>query len=313
MEQSGYAQSLSRHYGRKGLGLAIVEGLRAAGKDRSAIQRDDLAPIDHFHIRGKEATLELARLAGLRRGIKVLDVGGGLGGPARTLAGEIGCQVTVLDLTEEYCRVGEDLTRRTGLGDRVVFCHGSALEMPFPDQTFDAVWTEHSSMNIEQKERLYDEIRRVLRAGGRLAMYEIMGGPNAPIHFPVPWARDAASSFLRPPQAIRALLSGKHFEEVAWVDVSTPALEWFRKRVAAARAAVAPPPLGLHLLLGEDFAPMFRNQVRNLEEGRIAVIMGVWDRPSHPSTSSVPSRVRRPADPRPRPSSDGPAGSPPSS
>jgi SAM-dependent methyltransferase len=279
MEPGGYARSLSTHYGRKDLGLAIVEGLRAAGKDPDAIRPDDLAPVDHFHIRGKEATLELARLAGLKRGMRVLDVGGGLGGPARTLAGQLGCHVTVLDLTEEYCRVGEDLTRRTGLSGQVVFRHGSALEVPFPDQSFEAVWTEHSSMNIENKERLYDEIHRVLRPGGRLAMYEIMGGPNVPIHFPVPWAREPALSFLRPPQAIRTLLAGKRFNEVAWVDVSTPALDWFRERVATARPAAAPPPLGVHLLLGEDFAPMSRNQVRNLEEGRITVVMGVWERP----------------------------------
>lgn len=278
MRGDEYVQSLSAHYSRRGLHDAILAGLRAAGKDLDALTPDDLALVDQFHIRGKEATLELARLAEIERGMRVLDVGGGLGGPARTLASELGCRVTVLDLTEEYCRVGEDLTARAGLRDQVVFRHGDALDMPFPGGSFDLVWTQHSSMNIEDKERLYRESHRVLRVGGRLALHEIMAGSHAPIHFPVPWARDPSMSFLRPAAAVRALLAATGFEELAWVDVSAPSVEWFRQRVAA-QATQAAPLLGLHVLLGADFAPMFKNQVRNLEEDRIAVIQGVWGWP----------------------------------
>lgn len=273
-----YARSLNEHYGRRDLGAAILEGLRSAGKDPDALTPDDLAPVDQFHIRGKEATLGLASLAGFQRGIHVLDVGGGLGGAARTLAHELGCRVTVLDLTEEYCRVGEDLARRTRLHDRVVFRHGNALEMPFEDRGFDAVWSQHSLMNINDKERLYREVHRVLRPGGRFAFHEIMAGSNGPIHFPVPWARDPSMNFLGLAHAVRNVLASLGFKEVAWVDVSAPSLEWFRKRVAAMQAAAAPPSLGLHLLLGDDFGQMFKNQVQNLEEGRIVVIKGVWER-----------------------------------
>ncbi|MBI4590613.1 MAG: methyltransferase domain-containing protein [Candidatus Rokubacteria bacterium] len=278
MSADPYVQSVNAHYGRGDLGGVILESLRAAGKEVDALTPDDLALVDQFHIRGKEATLELARLAGVERGMRVLDVGGGLGGPARTLASELGCRVTVLDLTEEYCRVGEDLTARAGLRDQVVFRHGDALHMPFPGGSFDLVWTQHSSMNIEDKERLYRESHRVLRVGGRLALHEIMAGSRAPIHFPVPWARDPSMSFLRSPVAVRALLTATGFEELAWVDVSAPSLEWFRQRVAA-QATPAVRPLGLHVLLGADFGLMFKNQVRNLEEDRIAVIQGVWGRP----------------------------------
>lgn len=274
-----YARSLGEHYGRHGLGNAILAGLHAAGKSLEALTPDDLAPVDQFHIRGKEATLELAHLAGLQRGMHVLDVGGGLGGPARTLARELGCHVTVLDLTEQYCRVGEDLTRRTGLHDHVVFQHGNALDMPFSDERFDAVWTQHSSMNIDDKECLCREIHRVLRPGGPLALHEITAGSNAPLHYPVPWARDPAISFLRPALALRTLLREVGFKQVTWRDVSAPSLEWFRRRLAAMERAAAPSPFGLQILLGADFGPMFRNQVRNLEEDRIAVIKGVWERP----------------------------------
>lgn len=230
-------QLIDQHYGRADLAAAILAAVRAAGKDPDALTIDDLAPVDQFHTRGKAATLELARRAGLRAGERVLDVGGGIGGPARTLGSEFGCAVTVLDLTEEYCRTGEILTARTGLSDRVTFRHGSALNMPFADAHFAVVWAQHSSMNIADKERLYAEIFRVLRPGGRLALHEIMAGPAGPIHFPVPWARDPAISFLRPPEAVRALILGIGFKEIAWVDETTAALEWFQQRLAAAASA----------------------------------------------------------------------------
>lgn len=279
MAEKHYTQSVSTNYTPGDLAEKILAGLRATGKDPDALTPEDLTPVDQFHMGGARATRELIQRAGLREGMRVLDVGGGLGGPARTLAAETGCTVTVLDLTEEYCAVGEMLTARTGLGDRVTFQHGNALDMPFPDGTFDAVWTQHSTMNIEDKERLYTEIYRVLRPGGRLAMHEVMAGPVQPIHYPVPWARDATISFLRPPESVRALLVATGFTEIVWVDVTAPALAAFREAVA--RSASAPgdgTPFGLNLLL-DNFATRGRNQVRNLTENRVAAIQGVFARP----------------------------------
>jgi SAM-dependent methyltransferase len=280
MSSADYASSVSGYYGRDDLGSVILDALQAAGKNLDALTPADLAPMDEFHIRGREATLELARLAGLAPTDRVLDVGGGLGGPARTLTSTVGCAVTVLDLTEEYCRVGEMLTARTGLGQLVRFEHGSALAMPFTAASFDVAWTQHSSMNVADKERLYAEIYRVLRPGGRLALFEIIGGPVQPIHFPVPWAPDAAISFLRPREEMRALLRETGFAEVAWVDVTQSSLEWFRRRIAATATAgtAAPPALGIHLLLGPRFGPSFRNLARNLEENRLAVVQAVLRR-----------------------------------
>jgi SAM-dependent methyltransferase len=239
----------------------------------------ELAPVDQFHTAGREATIELARRASLPAGATVLDVGGGIGGPARTLASDFGCAVTVLDLTEAFCRAGEVLTDLTGLSALVNFCHGVALALPFDVASFDVVWSQHSTMNIPDKDRLYREIRRVLRPGGRLAFHEIMAGPVKPVHFPVPWAREPAISFLRSPAEVRALLADLGFREVAWVDTTAASLAWFRAWTARPAASATPGPLGLHLLLGPDFPAMGRNQVRNLEEDRIALIQAVFDRP----------------------------------
>jgi SAM-dependent methyltransferase len=267
--------AVARHYGKKGLLESVLDALRAAGKDPDRLTVEDLATFDHFHLRGRDATLELLRLAGLPADERVIDVGGGIGGPGRTLA-EAGCSVTVLDLTEEFCRTGAALTKRVGLADRVTFRHASALEMPFADGAFDAAWTQHSSMNIEDKERLYGEIARVVRRGGKLAMHEIMAGPEAPPHFPVPWASVPGISFLRAPEVVRRLLVGSGFRERVWRDGSDTALAWLRERLAA--TPPSPPALGLHLLLGPAAGEMLRNVARNLEERRIAVIEAVLDR-----------------------------------
>jgi deazaflavin-dependent oxidoreductase (nitroreductase family) len=269
---------VAEHYAAPGLAQRVLDGLRRAGKDPDALTPDDLAPLDQFHTGAKAATLELARLAGVGPGMDVLDVGGGLGGPARTLAATFGCRVTVLDFTEAYCEVGADLTRRTGLTDRVRFQHGDAVAPPFPDASFDLVWSQHSSMNIADKAGLYRALVRMLRPGGRLAFHEILAGPaGTPPHFPVPWARDPELSFLAPSAEIRALLAGLGLRELAWTDTSPAALEWFRQRASAVRGA-PPPPVGLHLLLGADLPAMLANQVRNLDERRIAVIQAVFER-----------------------------------
>jgi SAM-dependent methyltransferase len=270
--------AISGHYEEHDFETGVARGLEAIGKASGPLTIEDLAPVDQFHIRGLEATREVAALAGLGPGQRVLDVGGGIGGPARTLAADFDCRVTVLDLTPAFVRLGEQLTARTGLADRVSFRQGSALEMPFEAESFDVAWTQHASMNIGDKERLYAEIQRVLRPGGRLAFHDIMAGPNEPIHFPVPWASRPEISFLRRPDEIRALLARLGFRELAFEDKGQEAASWFRQRLAAAREAGAPPPLGLHLLLGPGAATALGNVLRNIEEDRVEVVAAVYER-----------------------------------
>ena len=171
------ARATNAYWGRDGLDRTILDALRAAGRNVDALTVDELAPADQFHSGGKSATLRLARLAALRPGFSVLDVGGGLGGPARTLATEFGCRVTVVDLTESYVRAGAALTARLGLGDRVTHRVGDALALDVGADPFDVVWSQNSGMNIPEKERLYAGFARVLRPGGLLALQEPMAGP----------------------------------------------------------------------------------------------------------------------------------------
>jgi SAM-dependent methyltransferase len=264
-------QAVSDHYTRGDLGEAILAALRRAGKDPDNLAPGDLSGLDQFHFRGLEATRDQTELVELNAGSHVLDVGCGIGGPARYLAGEFGCHVTGLDLTEEFCRVGAMLAERTGLADRVEFRQGDALDMPFEDAGFDLVWTQHASMNIADKARLHGEMYRVLKSGGRLALYDIVAGNGGPLHFPVPWARRPEISFLTTPEELRAGLAAAGFRIDVFRDVSEAGLEW-RKKTMEKIARDGQPPLGLHVVMGSAWREMFGNVGRNLEEDRIRLI-----------------------------------------
>jgi SAM-dependent methyltransferase len=259
---------VAEHYGRRDLAAEILGALERSGKDLARLRPDDLASIDEFHIRGREATAELGRALRLDPGATVLDVGSGLGGPSRHLAEAYRCKVVGLDLTEEYCRAAAVLADRVGLGGLVEYRQGSALDMPFPDAGFDRVYTQHVAMNVPDKPRLYAEIARVLRPGGLFGLYDLLRGPGGPVHFPVPWARDQATSFLVAPDELRGLLGGCGLEIVGWRETADEGRAWFR-RLRERIERDGPPPVGFHLLLGPEFGEMARNQVRNLDEQRI--------------------------------------------
>lgn len=267
-----FERAMTDHWGREHLAESILDALATAGKNLDALTMDDLAVTDQFHGGGKPATTRLAKLCGVRPGLRVLDVGGGLGGPARTLAAEYGCRVTVLDVTESYARAGRMLTARLGLEDRVRHGVGDALALPSNDGAFDLVWTQNSGMNLADKERLYAGFHRVLRRGGVLALQEPMAGPTQPPVFPLMWADDAGTSFLRPPDAMRALIARAGFVERVWDDVTDDIAGPATAEAIAAHSAQ-------RLIMGARLEAILRSNHRNRTERRIVSVQAVFDRP----------------------------------
>lgn len=277
------SETIQRHYQHPHILETILEGLRALGKDPDHLAPSDLSPVDEFHIRGREATHETATLANFPRDAHILDIGSGIGGPSRHLASEFGLRITGLDLSPLYCEIAAELGRRTGLSDRVDYEQGDATRLPFADASFDGTWTQHASMNIEDKAALYREMARVVKPGGRVAIYDIHAVEDEP-HFPVPWARTPEISFLCRAETIRAHLAREGLSPIVWNDDTEQALAWFEERLATAQTQ-GPPPLGLHQLFGPIWADMAKNVVRNLHERRIGVLQAVFVKPQAPSSA----------------------------
>ena len=265
------AQATNAYWGRSDLERAIDAALAGIGKNLDALTIEDLAPVDQFHSGGKASTDRLARLARLKPGLRVLDVGGGFGGPARTLAVEHGCCVTVVDLTESYVRTGQWLTTRLGLAESVRHRVGDALVLDVGADTFDVVWTQNSGMNIADKERLYAGFARLLPRGGLLSLQEPMAGPTQPAIFPVMWARDATTSFLRPPAEMRALIEATGFRALAWDDVTF-------ELAGASTGAAVPAHSIARIVMGDAIDDITAAGQRNRDEGRVVNIQAVFER-----------------------------------
>jgi ubiquinone/menaquinone biosynthesis C-methylase UbiE len=260
------------HYRATGLTERLKAALTAFGPDEQRLTPQQLAPLDQFHTRGLAATVELARLAGITAAMAVLDVGSGVGGPARFLAATYGCRVTGVDFSEPFIDAARYLTERAGQSELVSFETASALELPFDDGHFDVVLLQHVAMNIADRMRLYREIRRVLKSGGRFATYDVVLNSGDP-HYPVPWARTPATSFLLTAAATREAIEPAGFRTLAWQDDSEAASAWF----ARLRASGLPPSPNLGVVMGSDFAQLSANLGRNLLEGRLGILTAVFE------------------------------------
>ncbi len=260
---------IEAQYGRSDLRARIAGVLQANGKDLEHLSIDDLGAIDEFHLRGRAATTDLANLAAIQAADHILDLGAGLGGPARWLAQNYDCHVTTVDLTADYCETAEWLNSATGLDDRITVVHANALNLPFASDSFDVVWSQHAQMNIADKRRLYNEARRVLKDGGRLAMWDIIAGPRQPIHFPVPWADAPDISFLAQSDELRKILEESGFGITIWNDLTSQTIETLHAQMAGPRA-----PTALQTYV-PNFPEKAANLLLNLEEQRLRMLQAV--------------------------------------
>jgi len=260
------------HYRATDMTERLKTALAVFGPEEQRLTPQQLGALDQFHTRGLAATADRAKLAGITADMSVLDVGSGVGGPARFLAATYGCRVTGVDLSEPFVDAARYLTERTGQSGQVSFRTASALDLPFDDGRFDAALLQHVAMNIADRARLYREIRRVLKPGGRFATFDVVLKEGEP-HYPVPWARTAATSFLLTAEATRAAIEPAGFRTLTWQDDTEAAKAW----IAQLRASGPPPSPNLGAVMGPDFAQLAANLGRNLLEGRLGILTAVLE------------------------------------
>ena len=269
MGSTGCTSSSRAHYSARDIEARILAAVRAAGLNpEQRLSPGDLGALDHFHTGGLRATRELVELAQIRAEDRVLDIGAGLAGPARLLASALGCRVDCLELSPDYCAGAVLLNRLTGLDDRINVHRGSALDLPFPDDTFDVVWMQNVGMNIADKCKLYGEICRVLKPGGRYAFQEMAAGEAAPSYFPLPWATHPADSFLVSGEETRSVLRECGFIADLFEDTSDAHL-------SRTTADAGPSPLTLGVYV-DNLALKAANARRSLQEGQIRLVRGVF-------------------------------------
>jgi cyclopropane fatty-acyl-phospholipid synthase-like methyltransferase len=269
---------VAQHYGNDGIAERILAALREANKPDAPITVEALSVLDHFHGRGIVATQELIALLKPEPGEHILDIGSGIGGPARWFAAKCSVCVTGVDLTPEFCAAAEALNRATGLADKITIKNGSALALPVPDNNFDRAYSQNVIMNIADKRQFYREAFRALRPGGRLALSNLCAGPAGEPYFPVPWATTRDTSFLASPEEMRADLVAAGFEIAEFRDI-TQAMREAQRRTRERIDKGDMPKIAVDIIMGERALEMQWNSIRTIDDGRGIAIEALARKP----------------------------------
>lgn len=265
-------REISTHYSRGDLLSRLNAALIEDGVDPEYPSMEALAPYDQFHGRGQEATLEIAGLMQAGPADHILDIGSGIGGPARYFANRFSCKVTGIDLTPEFCDVARHLTRLLDLEDRVTFEVGDALAMPFAASSFDGAYSMNVSMNIADKGAFYREIYRVLKPGAWLVLSEVAKGEGGDLDYPTPWASSSRTSFLSTPEETRRGLQDAGFDVTRLKSTLEEARAYGARSRAMVERGEKPPHRAVMLIHGEIAPQAMANTSCGLQEGLIVPI-----------------------------------------
>lgn len=267
----------SNHYESINLEEKILEVLKYAFPGQLFYSREQLSSFDEFHLQGAEVTQSLTKKLQPGNNDQLLDVGCGIGGASRMLADIYGCTVTGIDLTRSYIRTAKKLSTQVKLSSSTDFLVGDATNLPFADAAFDIVWTQHAQMNIADKNKLYHEIERVIKPGGKFLYHDIFSGNDDPIHLPVPWAESKQQSHLIAHRDINGYFPNSGWHKTYEEEFTTSSIHALEKMFRQIENGVKP-PLGLHLLMGNSTAEKMHNLLQNLKENRVAVFAGIFEK-----------------------------------
>jgi SAM-dependent methyltransferase len=272
------AKAIADHWGRGDVYGLIVSALNKMSKSLEGLTVEDLAPVDHFHARGFHATVELADRLPIKSDQHILDIGCGLGGPARYIATRFHCTLSGIDITEPFVEAANKLTTLVRMEGQVKIRHGDGQRLPYPDSHFDGAYTQHVTMNVADRRKFFAEAYRVLKPGAFFALTEHGLGAKGNPYYPVPWSADGSVAYLVTPSETRAFLEETGFEDIVVEDTGAKYVAGYKLMIEKAERG-ALPPLGIHILMGETALQKMRNAARNIEEGRTRPIQLICLKP----------------------------------
>ncbi len=273
---TGDFQRIRKQYDPGDLMGRVRAALAERGYTTGRITREAMESFDEFHLGGREETRRLAAAVALPENTAVLDVGCGLGGPARTLAAEFGCRVIGVDVVPAFCQTAVWLSDMSEMAERTQFVCASAVKLPFAERVFDAVMMQLVNMNVRDKEALFAGIHRVLKPGGKLALFEVCRTGGEKLRYPVFWADNESVSFVVDEEELQESVAKAGFTQVTWEDRSAAAVEWIDEVRRQSRSE--DPPIGLGLVETRDAGEKSKSVRRNLVEGWIKVVQGEFER-----------------------------------
>ncbi len=275
-------QNVQNHYSGKSSGGAmaarILAALRLVNGSAAPVTPEALAPLDHFNARGVTATQELVALLEPQSGESILDIGCGIGGPARWIARRYGCCMTGVDITAAFCEAARELNAACHMTGQVMILEASATALPLPDASFDRAYSHGVVMSIADKTGFYREAFRVLKPSGRLVLLQHNAGSHGLPEFPLPWAAVAQDSFLATDEETRRDLATAGFERLSFRD-TTPEDLAAQTELRRKIQTDGPPALGMHVLVGGRLREQRDNSYRALQDGRVRMVAIVARKP----------------------------------
>lgn len=272
-------QSVSDHWATEDVFAVILNAMRAAGINPATVSIEQLAPVDHFHARGFPATKELADVLPIKAGQRIVDIGCGIGGPARYLAKRFECHIDGVDITDPFVKAANQLTKLVGMESPVNCVHGDGQRLPYDPKSFDGGISQHVTMNVPDRGAFFGEAFRVLKPGAFFALTEHGLGDGGEPYHPLPWSKDGSGAYLKRPTETVQILKREGFTEIEVTDTGQKYLEGYNKAIELAEKGETP-TFAVHILLGKLAPQIVRNAARNIEEGRTHPVQIICRKPA---------------------------------